>query len=697
MSDKKSLNEKYQRFEPDGAVAGELEEDSFEENIKKSKKAKKEKKAKKKEQELNKQRLVDAFWEEKRETTEEIPPIEPEINLEIEPEDALVPNIEAVEAEELEENIKKSKKAKKEKKVKEPKEKKKKEKKIKDKKKKEPEEQIELAEPEESEVPEQTEEPDFEIAEDEAVPEETVIEEAVIEEEVLEETVPVKQGRQREEIIFENVKGGDKKSKKEKSQKEKPLKTPKEKKVKEPKEPKEKKVKEPKEPKEKTPRDPLEKKDIATIAVSVIALLLVLCVGFFAFFNTRPDEKKIQIVSKSRVLAKLFPEYVVNPNSGSGDEKSKLSGIQIARDGLYTNLMQTDFPGIFYGINSDYTVQYYQYSDNRLVPVKYTDTVDLKVDMGSGILNVKMNYIKNGGYVSGVSVFTSNGDDSSNYFYNLVVFKLTVLPSKYNRDGHALLLASTDKSALENSDVLWTESFDVNLNDGSMTRFLSVVNRSIDEKGAGVADFCILNRAGYTAASQTVPFITSREYPVGSGLQDIFVKNGNKEGVLASNIYGKYLTVDGGTVVYLRRTTTGFDVVHNTDGEEKNVRSFYGFMDTNYMINDKYLLSKDDGHLYNIVTDKDYTLVGYSMNVTSFAVSSDNRYVVMMGTVKNAVDYQIHIFDLQTGEYAKFKDNNYAPHSSLCFIDDKTVLYTAVEPNQGYEYVILDASKAFNK
>lgn len=702
MSDKKSLNEKYGKFEPDEAVADELQENSFEENIKKSKKAKKEKKAKtskkakKKEQELNKQRLVDAFWEEEGEATEEIPPIEPEINLETEPEDALMPDIEAVEAEELEENIKKSKKAKKEKKVKEPKEKKKKEKKIKDKKKKGPEEQIELAEPEEPEVPEQTEELDFEIAEDEAAPVETVPVEAVPE-----EVVPVKQGRQREEIIFENVKGADKKSKKEKLQKEKkekPLKTPKEKKVKEPKEPKEKKVKEPKEPKEKKPRDPLEKKDIATIAISVVALLLVLCIGFFAFFNSRPDEKKIQIVSKSRVLARLFPEYVVNPDNGnSSDEKSKLSGIQIVRDGLYTNLMQTDFPGVFYGINSDYTVQYYQYSDNRLVPVKYTDTVDLKVDMGSGILNVKMNYIKNGGYVSGVSVFTSNGDDGSNYFYNLVVFKLTVLPSKYNREGHALLLASTDKSALENSDVLWTESFDVNLNDGSMTRFLSVVNRSIDEKGAGVADFCMLNRAGYTAASQAIPFITSREYPVGSGLQDIFVKNGNKEDVLASNIYGKYLTVDGGTVVYLRRTTTGFDVVHNTDGEEKNVRSFYGFMDTNYMINDKYLLSKDDGHLYNIVTDKDYTLVGYSMNVTSFAVSSDNRYVVMMGTVKNAVDYQIHIFDLQTGEYAKFKDNNYAPHSSLGFIDDKTVLYTAVEPNQGYEYVILDASKAFNK
>lgn len=542
------------------------------------------------------------------------------------------------------------------------------------------------------------------VAEAEIAPQSEQPTEQISDENIAEETsAPVKTGRQREEIVFEGNFNQDKKPKKQKAQKEKkakPDKAPKDKKIKEPKEPRVKapKAKKEKPQKEKKPREPLEKKDIATIAASVTALVLVLCVGFFAYFNSRTDEKKIELVSKISFLGKLFPEYAVNPGGNSSDEKNKISDIQIARDGVYVNLMQTDFPGVFYGINSDYTVQYYQYSDNRMVPVKYTDTVDLKVDMGSGILNVKMNYIKNGEYVSGISVFTSNNsDEGTNYFYDLVVFKLTVLPSKYNREGHALLLASTDKAALESNDTLWSESFDVNLNDGSMTRFLSVINRTIDEKGAGVADFCILNKAGYTSSLQKVPFISSREYPVGSGMQDIFVKNGNKDELLASDIYGKYLTADSSKVVYLRKTTTGFDVIHNTNGEEKNVRSFYGFMDTNYMINDKFLLSKEDGRLYNIVSGKDYSLVGYSMNATAFVVSSDSRYVVMMGTVKNAVDYQIHIFDLQTGEYAKFKDNNYAPHGTLCFIDDKTVLYTAVEPNQGFEYVILDVEKAFKK
>lgn len=502
-------------------------------------------------------------------------------------------------------------------------------------------------------------------------------------------TDDVQNGRHREEIVFTDIPTRSKKPKKSKPHKEKKEKAVKEKKIKE---------KKAKEPKEKKPREPLGKKDIATIAVSAVALIFAVCVGFFAYFDSRPVEKKIQIVSKITFLGKIFPEYAVTPNGSETEQNENMvSKIQIARDGIFTNLLQTDFPSVFYGINSDYTVQYYQYSNNRIIPVKATDAIDLKVDMGSGILNVKMDYVKNGEYVSGISVFTANKNDDTNYFYDFVVFKLTVLPPKYHRDGHALLLASTDKSALESSEILWSESFDVNLKDGSMTRFLSVINRTIDEKGAGVSDFCMLNRAGYTATTQKIPFITSREYPVGSGLQDIFVKNGNKEELFASEVYGKYFTVDASKTVYLRKTTTGFDVIHNTNGEEKIARSFYGFMDTAYTINDEYLLSKEDGHLYNIVTGKDYSLVGYSMNAYSFIVSDDGRYVVMMGTVKNAVDYQIHIFDLQTGEYAKFHDKNYAPHGTLCFIDEKTVLYTAVEPNQGYEYVVLDIEKAFKQ
>lgn len=512
------------------------------------------------------------------------------------------------------------------------------------------------------------------------------------------ETVVTEQSGRRaetQEFVFSDLPENKSKPKKDKIKKEK---APKEKKVKEP---KEKKVRKPKEKnsevKEKKPREKITRKDVQTIALSVIALILACTVGFFAYFESRSVEKKVELVAKSSFLGKVFPQYVLPPESTVNTSTTKqLADVQIAREGILTNLVQTDFPRIFYGVNSDYTVQYYQFSDNKITPVGYTDTINLKVDMGSGILNVKMDYVKNGDYVSGIGLFIASEDDETNYFYDLVVFKLTVLPLAYQKPGHALLLATTDKSAIDGGNVLWSESFDVNLNDGSMTRFLSVVNRTIDEKGAGVADFCILNQAGYTSSLQKVPFISSREYPIGSKMQDIFVKSGSREELLASDIYCKYLTMDGGKIIYLRRNTAGFDVIHNTGGEEKIVKTFVGFMDTSYMINDKYILSKNDGKLYNIVTGAEYSLVGYAMNAASFTVSGDGRYLVMMGTVKNALDYQIHVFDLTSGEYVKFQDKNYAPHGTLCFIDENKVLYTAVDPNQGYEYVIMDIVKAFS-
>ena len=141
----------------------------------------------------------------------------------------------------------------------------------------------------------------------------------------------VKNGRQREEVVFEGGYLQEKNAKKSK-------KTLKAKKEKEPKEnkAKEQKEKKVKEPKEKNQREPLQKKDIVTIAMSFVALILVICTGFFAYFNSRTDERKVEIVSKISFLGKIFPQYVINSGeNGTDDEKYKLSDIQIARDGIY--------------------------------------------------------------------------------------------------------------------------------------------------------------------------------------------------------------------------------------------------------------------------------------------------------------------------------------------------------------------------
>ena len=505
------------------------------------------------------------------------------------------------------------------------------------------------------------------------------------------QTVVSDNGRRSEEIVLPAIKSvkqvsGEKPKKEKKAKKEKAPKQPKEKKVKEPKQPKEKKVKEPKspkvkkeklpkepkQPKEKKPREPLNKKDFATIGVAVFALLLVVV---FAVVKYVPESQIGTDFTETTTVA-----------------QDKLASIQIVRDGVAVNLVQTDIPDVFYGYSSDYKLQYYQYKGDKMVPVKSTGTVNASIDMGNETIPVKIDYVELGGKIFGTGLFVANKSENV-YFYDMLAFQLVNLPKGYSEEGKALLLATTSKNVLTQKVTLWPESFVVDLETGKTSRFLKVINRNIDvNTGAGVEDFCMLTNDGYNASNK-IPFITAREYEAGSGQYDIFVKSGKDEKLYVNDIYGKFLLTDGDSVIFMRKTDKGFDVIRKTGEEETVTGSFYGTMGTNYMYSGDYIFNKNDGKLYNLKTGETKTIIGYRMSAEMINVSPDGKYLVMLGTVTNMMDYQVHIFNLQTGEYTKFKDDNYSSHSNLTFINNTTAVYMVLDPNQGYEYVALDVTK----
>ena len=496
--------------------------------------------------------------------------------------------------------------------------------------------------------------------------------------------------RRSEDIVLPAIKAvkqvSGEKQKPEKNKKEKVLKQPKEKKSREPKQSKEKKAKEPKpekvkkekppkqskQPKEKKPREPFTKKDFVTIGVAVFALVLVVV---FAVVKFAPQSEIETDFTESTTLA-----------------EDKLASIQVVRDGVAVNLVQTDIPDVFYGYSSTYELQYYQYKDNKMVPVKSTGTVKASVDMGNETIPVKIDYFQLGGKIFGTGLFVANKSENV-YFYDMIAFQLVNLPKGYSEDGKALLLATTSKNVLTQKVTLWPESFVVDLETGKTSRFLKVINRNIDiTTGAGVEDFCMLTNEGYNASGK-IPFITAREYEAGSGKLDIFIKSGKDEKLFANEIYGKFLLTDGNSVIFMRKTDKGFDVIRKTGEDETVTGSFYGTMGTNYMYSGDYIFNKNDGKLYNLKTGDVKNIIGYRMSAEMMSVSPDGKYLVMLGTVTNMMDYQVHIFNLETGEYTKFKDNNYSSHSNLTFINDTIAMYMVLDPNQGYEYVVLDVTK----
>ena len=479
---------------------------------------------------------------------------------------------------------------------------------------------------------------------------------------------PAEKSRVTEEIVF--TPGKDtKKNKKSAAKKEKQQKPPKEKKIKEPKQPKEKKEKP---VKEKKPREPLTKKDFATIGVALLAVLLI--AGYFGY--------KYYISREPQVSP---------PDQNTAE--SKIADIQIARDSVgVVNLIQSDIPDVFYGFTADMKLCYYQYRDNKMVQVSHTGTITTDIDFGNEVLPVTINYVELGDKIFGIGLFRADEHEGV-YFYDKMIFKLTNLPEAYRQDSKALLLATTSENALSQKEILWPESFTVDIQSGKTERFLSIVNRTMDMSGAGVADFCMLPTQGYISKTLQIPFFSSREYGPDSGKQDIFVKNGNKEEVFASDVYGKFFLTDGESVIFMKKTNTGFDLIRKTGETEEIQKSFYGTM-SEYLHSDDYILNKDNGKLYNMRTGEEKTLVGYRMSAEMMEISPDGKYLVMLGTVKSLLDYQVHIFNLETGDYAKYVDKNPSVHADLTFINNTPVVYTVVDPNQGKEYVVLDVSKA---
>ena len=464
----------------------------------------------------------------------------------------------------------------------------------------------------------------------------------------------------------------------------------KEKKVKEPKQKKEKKPKQPKEEIEREDPEPITGKDILAIVLAIIALILAFGVIMIKFF---PD-----------TVAKIFPSSTTQTAEETTTEVSEqeIASIQVFREGYLTNLVQSDIPTVFYQFSQDYSIQFYQYRDGGMVPVKTSGTVSAKVDYGPAELPVKIDYVQVGGQIFGVGLYRP--DQNPNIpLYNIksILFKMTDLPAGYTSEGKALLLGKIVKDvSIESEYNEWAEAFTVNLETGKTTRFLKTINRSTDPTtGTPVEDFCVLTTSGYMSTSGKIPFFTARDYDVGVEKEDIYLKSGSGESVVIRDAIRRMVVVDGNAIIYMRRTSTGFKVLRRENGADRLVFEFTGEFNK-CMFDGEYILDKEKATLYNVRTGEEKLVLGYRMTQPEvMKVSPDGRYLVVMGTMDNVMDYQVHVFDLQTGEFVKYIEKNYSTivgHTkNLSFIDDHTVMYMLVDPNRGRECVVLDLSKAF--
>lgn len=439
-----------------------------------------------------------------------------------------------------------------------------------------------------------------------------------------------------------------------------------------------KKEKKPKEKKDKSNREKLKGKDIATIVVAVVAAISILLLALFKF---APD---------------IFPNFdkngVISGNDG-GEKIEDVKKVVAARQGIAVkSLIQSDIPDLFYGFDISDKPVYYQFKDNKMVELAPTGKVAVSIDFGNQVVSSEIGYVELGGKKFGMGIYKAASDSQDN-FYDFMAFKLVDLPSAYAQDGKALLLATPDKVALEHGDIIWSESFTLNLADGKVTRFLKDINRTLNEKGAGVETFCMLTKGGYESKTKTIPFFSSRKYGPDEKKHDLFIKNGTSENIAVSDVYRKNVYTTEDSVIFLKETASGFDVVKLKDGAETVICS-KADSGAEYIFTDHYLFNVVDGKYTDVYTGEEKVLLGYKMTADMVKFSPDGKYIVMVGTVKSVLDIQIHIFNLETGDYYKYRDSNPSTHGNLAFINNTTAVYTVADPKNLNEYVAIDVTKA---
>jgi hypothetical protein len=367
--------------------------------------------------------------------------------------------------------------------------------------------------------------------------------------------------------------------------------------------------------------------------------------------------------------------------------KEKVSEIQIQRESAVGHYVQSDLDDVFYVYSAEYTPAFYQCNGNKMKPIEIKGTLNPIVEMGNEKMSVKVDYIEMGGKLFGTGVFRKT-DNQGNHLNDMVFFKLVNLPKGYEQNGKALLLATTNSEAISKRCSMWNDSYVIDLATGKTTRFLTSDNSVYS------AGYSLLTDEGYASTNGEIPFFSTRDYDATTNKRDIYLKVNGKETRFATDVAGSFVYTDAGAVSYLKVVDAGFNVVRKENGKEKVIFSLDN--NTSYLYHDEYLLDKYNGNLYNVKTGEKTVVTGYGMsNPEMMTVSSDGRYLVVVGAVNSAIDYQVHIFDLKTGDCAKYVDDNFSQHKNLAFVNDTVIIYSAVEPKQGYEYVILDVSKAF--
>ena len=298
-----------------------------------------------------------------------------------------------------------------------------------------------------------------------------------------------------------------------------------------------------------------------------------------------------------------------------------------------TPILHTTIDGIFYTMDTEKNVQFYKYSASGFEAIDETGVYEITVTVGYQDLTADVHYYtdEETEATTGYGLFLS-GDDSSVLIYDYAFFCLTDLPTDFASSGKMLVMVDTDKEDFCSDNKVYEEPYYGNPDGGSMSRFLYSDNRTIDDRGAPRADYCMMTPAVVADCDGEILFFSSRHYNLfeNEHKMDIFQSGGwgNNEdnNRYIQDIVGFYAenTEDG--VRYFQRTDNGFTLMVGED----EIKEFEGDFYEDYILCGEYILGKTSLEIYSIEDDASYIITapdGAYFEADLFAIN-DGKFVM---------------------------------------------------------------------
>lgn len=426
---------------------------------------------------------------------------------------------------------------------------------------------------------------------------------------------------------------------------------------------------------EKTKRTKEEKeqikKSIRTGLLAAIALAAVVCVIVF-YFKTASAGNEPSVVK---------------------EDVKDLKSITLSDKSLSMPYVTTGIDKIVYTADSAGGIVFYEFNGTEYVQLAETGSIDVSVPLSGQQIPVKVHYVERDGKLAGFGVFTSS-NSADVYIYDFMLVKITNLPSGYEQDGKLLMLANTDIKNVYSVNPVWEEAYVISRDGSSVSRFFIENNRTLDMNGAMRSDFATVTDKELSSATGNIPFFSSRSYDTLGAATDIYVKTPSGESEAVKGVLDKYAKpTDDGGFIFVKETNGGFEFVKYLNGTQTTVSEFFSQYGEEYIRSGDFVLCKEDGRIYTTYDDTVIELPDFKMNPSQFVITSDGKYVVLAGTVANATDYQIYIYNTQTKKAKTFADSDFSVHYNLFCPTDETVCFYTQDAD-GYDEKIINLAKA---